>query len=261
MKKHNSPEFHSELYVLSMGASMSASTYTACIVNGVRFMVHERDKKHTTQNSGVSVEGENGEKYYGQLEEIIELRYPNEYSTVLFRCKWFDTRSGVRFENNITSINTEKEWDKEDQLIFASQAKQVFYIQEPSRGNQNNNHRRVVEHVNHRKIWDLPQIDGRVDNAQNVDERVENLDHNVPEDLDVVHNNSSSGINLFIDFSQYFTSSSATQATPAEVFVDEPNEVSTGENDEVSEDELDYYTEGSGSDTEISEGEISEGSD
>jgi hypothetical protein len=145
----------------------------------------------------------------------------------------------------------------------------VFYIQEPSRGNQNINHWRVVEHVNHRKIWDLPLIDGRVDNAQNFDERVENIDHNVPEDLDVVHNKSSSGINLFIDFSQYFTSSSATQAAPAEVFVDEPDEVSTGEIDEVSGgeidevsgDEFDYYTEGSKSDTEISEGEISMGSD
>jgi hypothetical protein len=50
-------------------------------------MVHERDKKHTTQNYGVSVKGENGEKYYSKVEEIIELRYPNEYSTVLFRCK------------------------------------------------------------------------------------------------------------------------------------------------------------------------------
>ena len=150
MMKQNSIEMHSELYALSVGAEINACTYTSCIVNGVRFMVVSRDAQRTTQNSGVSVEGENGEKYYGQLEEIIEVRYPNQYSTVLFRCKWFDTRGGrIRFENNITIISTEKEWDKEDQLIFASQAKQVFYIREPR---QNNNHWWVVENVNHRKF-------------------------------------------------------------------------------------------------------------
>ena len=137
MKIQNSPELHPELYALSIGAERNASTYTACIVNGVRFMVVGRDAQRTTQNSGVLADGENGEKYYGQVEEIIELCYTNGYSTVLFRCKWFDTRRGVTYDNNITSINTEHEWDKEDQLIFASQAKQVFYIREPSRGNQN----------------------------------------------------------------------------------------------------------------------------
>ncbi|KAJ9547255.1 hypothetical protein OSB04_019798 [Centaurea solstitialis] len=123
MKTQNSPLFHEELSALSMGARANASTYTACIVNGVRFMVLSRDAQRTTQNSGVLVEGESGEKYYGQLEEIIELHYPCGYSTVLFRCKWFDTRSGVRCENNIISIDTRREWHKEDQLIFATQAK------------------------------------------------------------------------------------------------------------------------------------------
>ena len=113
-----------------MGSRANASTYTACIVNGVRFIVVSRDAQRTTQNSGVLVEGENEEKYYGQLEEIIKLHYPYGYSTVLFRCKWFDTRKGVICENNITSINTRREWDKENQLIFATQAKQVFYIRE-----------------------------------------------------------------------------------------------------------------------------------
>ena len=129
MMTQKSSELHSELYALSVGAQMNVCTYTACIVNGVRFMVVTRDAQRTTQNSGVSVEKENGEMYYGQLKEIIEVRYTNEYSTVLFRCKWFDTRRGrIRSENNITIINTEKEWDKDDELIFASQAKLVFYI-------------------------------------------------------------------------------------------------------------------------------------
>ena len=66
MKKQNSSQLHPELYAISMSADINASTYTACIVNGVRFMVRDRDARRTTQNSGVSAEGENGEKYYGQ---------------------------------------------------------------------------------------------------------------------------------------------------------------------------------------------------
>ena len=67
MKIESSSEFHPELYVLSLGVQMFANTYTGCIVNGVRFMVASRDANRATQNSGVMVEGENGEKYYGVL--------------------------------------------------------------------------------------------------------------------------------------------------------------------------------------------------
>ncbi|XP_052625734.1 uncharacterized protein LOC111902535 [Lactuca sativa] len=172
-----SPEFHKELSVLAMGPQMNAYSYTACIVNGVRFMVLSRDTQRTTQNSGVLAVGEKGEKYYGQLEEIIELRYTHDYSTVLFRCKWFDTRTGVISSDSFTSIDTQREAYKDDQLIYASQAKQVFYIREP-----NNNHRCVVEHVNHRSIWDLPSNDDLVQNVDNVShENVDDVDfQNIP---------------------------------------------------------------------------------
>ncbi|KAK9074167.1 hypothetical protein SSX86_006764 [Deinandra increscens subsp. villosa] len=254
MKIQNSPQFHLELYALSMGAQINVYTYTACIVNGVRFMVLGRDAQRTTQNSGVLVEEENGDKYYGQVEEIIELRYPEGYSTVLFRCKWFDTRSGVTNDNNITSINTRRELDKEDQLIFASQARQVFYIREPSRGNQNNNHRWVVENVNHRKIWDLPALnDGHVENVPNVD-------NDLAEDLDVVHNHSSSNSALVIDFTQYFknmpsTSSSTDLETAREV---NPPTNTTNEVTEIDsdEDDFDYDTEESNTVDEDFEGDF-----
>ncbi|GJS12094.1 hypothetical protein Tco_0368890 [Tanacetum coccineum] len=63
-----------ELFSLACGP-ISACTYPACIVNGVKFVVHERDILHTTQCSGVSTLGLDGEMYYGQLEEILELTY------------------------------------------------------------------------------------------------------------------------------------------------------------------------------------------
>ena len=241
----NPNEFHQELYALSMRAVINASTYTSCIVNGVKFMVLDRDSQRTTQNSGVSVEDENNVKHYGQLEEIIEVAYPYRYSTVLFRCKWFDP-CGYSFECN-----------KDDQLIFASQAKQVFYIREPSRGNQNNNHRWVVEHVNHRKIWDLPLNDGRIEDVPN--EFAENVENDLAESVDAVHNNSSFDCKLVFDFGQYFqninevpdTMESYAETDPPTITV---NEVSDAETD-YDENDPDYDTEESEQDIVVYDGE------
>ncbi|KAK9048839.1 hypothetical protein SSX86_032194 [Deinandra increscens subsp. villosa] len=145
---HFSPEIHS----LANGP-MFANTYTACIVNGVRFVVHSRDTRRTTQNSGISTPGlEPGQTYYGVLEEILELTYMREHKVVLFRCKWFKTdNQRCVTKNNITSISTQYEWFKEDQYILTTQANQVFYLQDPSK---RNDYWKVVQEVNHRKIWD-----------------------------------------------------------------------------------------------------------
>ncbi|GJT78617.1 hypothetical protein Tco_1045342 [Tanacetum coccineum] len=58
-----------ELFSLACGPSSSACTYPACIVNDVKFVVHERDRLHTTQSSEISTPGHNGEMYYGQLKK------------------------------------------------------------------------------------------------------------------------------------------------------------------------------------------------
>ena len=70
---------------LAYGSELNAHSYDACIVNGVRCVVHSRDIQRTTQNSGVVVPGIDGFTFYGQLQEILELRYLNGYSVVLFR--------------------------------------------------------------------------------------------------------------------------------------------------------------------------------
>nr|GEX38342.1 hypothetical protein [Tanacetum cinerariifolium] len=62
----------------------------SCVVNGVRFIVHNRDERRTTQNSGICSPGPDGEMYYGQLEQILEFSYLS-FKTVLYRVKWFDT--------------------------------------------------------------------------------------------------------------------------------------------------------------------------
>nr|GEV19437.1 EF-hand domain pair [Tanacetum cinerariifolium] len=48
--------------------------------------MHSRDERRTTQNSGICSPGEDGEMYYGQLEEILEFSYMS-FKTVLFRVK------------------------------------------------------------------------------------------------------------------------------------------------------------------------------
>ncbi|XP_052623770.1 uncharacterized protein LOC128129137 [Lactuca sativa] len=226
MQKQKSPEFNKELSALSIGVHAHAFTYTACIVNGVRYMVLMRDAQRSTQNSGVLTEGEHKQKYYGQLEEIIELHYPHKYSTVLFRCKWFDT-AGVKSDNNFTSIDPQRELSSKDQLIFATQAKQW-----------------VVENVNHRRIWDLPMNDVDHDPIENVDN----------DSTDVVLSNASSNFTLSIDFSQYFQNS---QPVEDDIEVDPPASIINNVCDcktDYDEEESNYDSDVS-ADTEVSEGE------
>ncbi|PWA47530.1 hypothetical protein CTI12_AA479680 [Artemisia annua] len=120
-----------ELLSLACGPSSSACTYPACIVNGVKFLVHERDILHTTQSSGVSTPGLNGEMYYGQLEEILELTYIGNP-----RLCCFDV-NGMLIEINNTFL----------------QHKQHKYYTLKTLLDEHVYHRKFVEHVYHRKIW------------------------------------------------------------------------------------------------------------
>lgn len=176
MRVDGSPQCTQELFALAQGPQWGAFSYTSCIVNGVRFAVQSLDNRRTTQNSGVSTIGPEGLTFYGQLEDIIQICYFTGYSVVLFRCKWFNTdpkKKRCVTKNNITSIDISSDWYKTEPYILATQAKQVFYIEDPS-------YKRnwmVVENVNHRKIWDHPKIDEI-------------------SEIDVIHDNSSSNFDL-----------------------------------------------------------------
>ncbi|KAL2471332.1 DUF4216 domain-containing protein [Abeliophyllum distichum] len=78
-------------------------------------------------------------------------------------------------ENNVTSIDISAEAFKDDQFIFASQAQQVFYIKDPSRGPN----WRVIQIIHHRSTWDTvgPIIT----------------------EIDLFHNNYSSDLSLIVD--------------------------------------------------------------
>ncbi|GJZ78413.1 hypothetical protein Tco_0643250 [Tanacetum coccineum] len=73
-----------ELFALACGQSHNPISVNSCIVNNVRFVVHSRDERRTTQNSGICSPGSDEEMYYGQLEQIHEFLYLS-FKTVLFR--------------------------------------------------------------------------------------------------------------------------------------------------------------------------------
>ncbi|GKC24856.1 hypothetical protein Tco_1027006 [Tanacetum coccineum] len=144
----------SELFALANGPSWTPVSVNSCVVDGVRYVVHSRDERRTTQNSGICSPGPDGEMYYGQLQEIIEFKYLL-FKVALFRVKWFDTSNKGRkvkklvLRNNMTQIDCSREAFKDDQYILVTQVKQVFYLEDKTKP-----HWKVVEHVNHKKFSD-----------------------------------------------------------------------------------------------------------
>ncbi|KAM6571366.1 hypothetical protein CsatA_015446 [Cannabis sativa] len=180
--KSGSLENGKELLALASGSDHLGTYYEGCIVNGVRFMATKRDEKRSTQNSGVFVAGTEGFNYYGTLTEVLKLTFTGVYSVTLFKCKWYNTnprRKKTIVENLITSINVSGVWYKDDPYILASQAKQVFYLDDLLRGKN----WKIVENVNHRQIWDI------VDDDANVE-------------TDLVHDTNSSNFVLTVDLGE-----------------------------------------------------------
>nr|GEY94722.1 hypothetical protein [Tanacetum cinerariifolium] len=101
----------SELFALACGPTWTPISINSCVVDGVRYVVHSRDKRHTTQNNDICSPGPDGEMYYVQLQKILEFKYLL-FKIVLFRVKWFDTQnqeSKVKLlvlRNNMTQIDT-----------------------------------------------------------------------------------------------------------------------------------------------------------
>ncbi|GJW97932.1 DIE2/ALG10 family protein [Tanacetum coccineum] len=118
----------SELFALANGPSWTPISVNSCVVDGVRYVVHSRDERRTTQNSGICSPGPDGEMYYGQLQEIIEFKYLL-FKVALFRVKWFDTsnkgrkvQQNLSLGDNMTQINAVVRRLNDDQLHSMSSA-------------------------------------------------------------------------------------------------------------------------------------------
>lgn len=126
---------------LSKGPPFAVKKYTGYYVNGFRFHTMKRDGNVVTQNSGVTLtaithsfsssKDQNpivGDiMYYGSLEDIIELSYHGHFRVVLFRCVWFQSKKD---NHGLTLVNMKKKIYEGEVFILATQAHQVFYVQD-----------------------------------------------------------------------------------------------------------------------------------
>ncbi|XP_062086451.1 uncharacterized protein LOC133792559 [Humulus lupulus] len=160
MRVQKSPLANDDLYSLSQGPLERYNTYQSCIVNGVRFRCKEHEDTLKTQCSRICTEGDHDNiniLYYGVLIEIFQLSFVLDWKVFLFRCKWYNSNPKGRsivVDHNLTSINTSTDWYSNEPFILATQAQQVFYLLDMKRGSN----WRIVQKVNHRSIYDIPEI-------------------------------------------------------------------------------------------------------
>lgn len=141
-------DMRQELVHLAKGPFDVARKHRGFKINGYKFRSARYDRM--TQNSGIVVVAKTSSyshvkdsnpilgdvTYYGRLKEIIELDYMGRFNVVLFKCDWVDVTLGrgikkdewgftlVNFSN---LIHTGEKLEHEP-FIFASQANQVFYV-------------------------------------------------------------------------------------------------------------------------------------
>lgn len=122
---------------LSSGPLTRVRKYQQYHINGYHFHTLSYGNNKSTMNYGVCVKGVQGNKYYGILQEVIELVYVGarkHYTTVLFKCDWFDGGHGTRIHDkyNIVEVNHLKRYPKYDPFVLAYQVEQVYYAPSPS---------------------------------------------------------------------------------------------------------------------------------
>lgn len=167
---------------MACGPNLRVWKYNGCIVNGVRFLAKDRDNRTRSQNSGITCEGEHNDKvidFYGLLNKVIKIEYGEGFNVYLFLCEWYDLgkRRTIIKETHFTSVNVSGRWYKNDPYILASQAKQVFYLDDLKLGHN----WKIVQRFNHRHVFDVPEDE--TDEEFKV--QVENIVHLDDEPFDI----------------------------------------------------------------------------
>ena len=155
---------------MSHGPSTSDTCYKGYIINGFKFHTTEREKgeKKKTQNGGVIVTVEISSfasaiymnpifghvSYYGVLTDIVELHYLSRNRIILFKCdRWDVINIGKWIKNDeygFTCLNFERTICTDEPFVLASQAKQVFYVQ-----NSNEENWYTVVEIQTRGVYDM----------------------------------------------------------------------------------------------------------
>ena len=141
----------------------------------MKFRTKDYEANRKTQNSGVSVAIKGGVTYYGVLTNIIELNYSKKLQYVLFKCEWVDLDSGRGYKTDkfgFLLVNFSRLIHKGDRLInelyvLASQASQVFYVEDPRHKNW-----MVVVKTKARDVFDVGTGASSDDDVDNFCEKV-----------------------------------------------------------------------------------------
>lgn len=132
---------------LSNGPAPYVNKYSAYDINGFHFKTKERDCSRATQNSGVTLIASTMQvasakdlnpytddmAYYGIVDEIWDIDYYT-FRVAVFRCDWVDTTGGLisKDSSGFTLVDLKRLGHRSEPFILASQARQVFYVSDPS---------------------------------------------------------------------------------------------------------------------------------
>ncbi|CAM8974825.1 unnamed protein product [Rhodiola kirilowii] len=156
LRKEASPSYSEEVHSLAR-YPQSYTCYSQCYVNGVKFVVWDRDWNKRTQNSGVMVE-DGDLTYYSIIQNIIELRYANGMPVVIFDCTWFNTdpkeNGSTKIDYGLLSVDTSSMWFKDWPYCLATTARQVFYLDDLKVGEP----WKVVNVVSHRGTYSVRSL-------------------------------------------------------------------------------------------------------
>jgi hypothetical protein len=154
----------------SRGLKETAMKYNRYVVNGKLFRTLAYDVGRRTQNSGVCVPTVEGETYYGQLTDVVEVEYYDRTTYVLFKCNWVDTTMDRWFRVddyglvfvNFTHLVHRRELLTDEPYVLTSQVDKVFYVED----GRNPNWVCAVR-TKPRNVYDVGQGEGSsdVDNA------------------------------------------------------------------------------------------------
>ncbi|RVX22951.1 hypothetical protein CK203_008266 [Vitis vinifera] len=129
---------------MAHGPTHYVAKYHGYVINGCQYNTKDRDELRVTQNSGVSIVATTmqissakdknpvfGELcFYGIITEIWDLDY-TMFRIPVFKCNWVDNKSSIKVDEfGLTLVDFTKMAHKSDPFILASQAKQVFYVQD-----------------------------------------------------------------------------------------------------------------------------------
>ena len=138
-----------EIKILAKEPNMVVLKYSSYTINGLDFHTQSYDQGRPIQGSGVALIAQSttsdnasvrNKAYYGIIKEILELNYQHEGKVVLLKCDWVDNRVQGKWvktdQFGITSMNFKHIFNtgekmSDEPFILASQATQVYYVEDP----------------------------------------------------------------------------------------------------------------------------------